>query len=310
MVKPLVSVVIPTYNRCAIVADAVDSALAQTYAQLQVVVVDDGSTDATCELLAKKYGSRIVLVSKPNGGVSTARNMGIDAAAGEYIAYLDSDDLWDEHKVERMMELMPARGAAPVFAFSDFKRATLDNDTAAYGKTNTQIFPGIFDYYSKLGPGVFGADAEGAFLNAVEGYPFFPSTFVVSRDLHTHYRWDPAVKFGEDFNFVTKVSRFASFYYIDEPLVTVRMHAGNKSMNHAAKIPLFIKTLNTIAASHGDDKRKLRASQRAMSRAYEDLAYHNFRSGASGQGLLYLLRAKFFDGATTRRLRRLLGRSD
>jgi glycosyltransferase involved in cell wall biosynthesis len=308
MPQPLVSVVIPTYNRSAIVADAIDSALAQTYPRLQVIVVDDGSTDATVELVTKKYGSSIVLVSKPNGGVSTARNTGIEAASGEYIAYLDSDDLWDTQKVERMLEKLPAPGGTPMFAFSDFKRATLDNNTDAYGKTNTQIFPLIFDHFSPVSPGVYTSDAEGAFMNAVDGYPFFPSTFVLTRNLHTHYRWDPAVKFGEDFNFVTKISRFAKFYYVDEPLVTVRMHAGNKSMNHAAKIPSFIKTLHMIAASQVGERQKLRACQRAMNRAYEELAMHHFRGGSTAQGLYFMLRAKFLDGATTRRLRRLLGR--
>jgi glycosyltransferase involved in cell wall biosynthesis len=307
MAKSLVSVIIPTYNRAAIVAQAIDSALAQTHQALQVIVVDDGSSDNTAEMLRTKYGSSISLISKPNGGVSTARNTGIDAAAGDYIAYLDSDDLWDKERVERMLDALPRAEGAPVFAFCDFRRSTLDNRTDAYGKTNTQIFPLIFDYFSSLGGALYTTDPEGAFMNAVNGYPFFPSTFLLGRDLHTHYRWDPAVKYGEDFNFVTKISRFAKFYYVDEVLVTVRMHDGNKSMNHGVKIPSYIKTLNMIAASHSDDRRKLSACQRAMNRAYEDLALHYFRTGAAARGLAYFVRAKFLDGATTRRIRRLFG---
>jgi glycosyltransferase involved in cell wall biosynthesis len=91
--EPVVSVVIPTYNRWPMIGEAIDSVLAQTYREFELIVVDDGSTDPTADQLAKR-GSAIRLVSRPRQGVAAARNFGVRIAAGRYIAFLDSDDLW------------------------------------------------------------------------------------------------------------------------------------------------------------------------------------------------------------------------
>ena len=96
---PLVSVVIPTYNRGWTVAEAIDSVLAQTYTPVELIVVDDGSTDDTAAIL-QSYGSRIQWLRQTNRGVSAARNTGAARAKGALIAFLDSDDLWLPEKVE------------------------------------------------------------------------------------------------------------------------------------------------------------------------------------------------------------------
>jgi GT2 family glycosyltransferase len=90
---PRVSVIIPTYNRADLVCRAIDSALAQTHPDIEIIVVDDGSTDATPGRLAA-YGARIRVLRQPNAGVCAARNNGIALAGGEFIAFLDSDDEW------------------------------------------------------------------------------------------------------------------------------------------------------------------------------------------------------------------------
>jgi glycosyltransferase involved in cell wall biosynthesis len=99
MMNPTISVVIPTYNTASLVVEAIDSALAQTLPPLEVVVVDDGSTDDTEARLAA-YGGRITYVRQPNAGVSSARNRGLGMARGELIAFLDSDDTWHPCKLE------------------------------------------------------------------------------------------------------------------------------------------------------------------------------------------------------------------
>jgi glycosyltransferase involved in cell wall biosynthesis len=98
--SPKVSVVIPTYNRAAEVRTAVESVLAQTVSGVEVIVVDDGSSDGTGKILAEVFGSRISYYAQANQGVSAARNKGIAEARGEWIAFLDSDDLWEKEKLE------------------------------------------------------------------------------------------------------------------------------------------------------------------------------------------------------------------
>jgi glycosyltransferase involved in cell wall biosynthesis len=106
-----VSVIIPTYNRAALVQEAVASVLAQTWREFELIVVDDGSTDDTPEALAP-YASRISLRRRESrGGVSAARNAGIAAARGEWLAFLDSDDLWLPEKLAHQMAYLSAHPA-------------------------------------------------------------------------------------------------------------------------------------------------------------------------------------------------------
>lgn len=101
---PEVSAIIPTYNRRQLVVRAIQSALAQTRAVEEIIVIDDGSTDGTGEALAAEFGDRIVYVRQANAGVSTARNRGMAMARGRYFALLDSDDEWLPEKTARQVE--------------------------------------------------------------------------------------------------------------------------------------------------------------------------------------------------------------
>lgn len=100
---PLVSVIIPTFNRARMLKAAIDSVLAQEYQNIELIVVDDDSTDTTAELL-KTYGQDLTVISQKNAGVSAARNAGIAAASGRYIAFLDSDDLWLPQKLTQQVQ--------------------------------------------------------------------------------------------------------------------------------------------------------------------------------------------------------------
>ena len=102
---PLVSIIIPTYNRRHFVADAIDSCLAQTHRNCEIIVVDDGSTDGTDEFLRERYGSRIHYIYQDNKGPGIARNRGIASAAGEFIHFLDADDQLREDKIAIGLEV-------------------------------------------------------------------------------------------------------------------------------------------------------------------------------------------------------------
>jgi glycosyltransferase involved in cell wall biosynthesis len=98
--SPLVSIIIPTYNRCTVLGRAMESVFSQTFTDFELIVVDDGSTDHTSALL-DRYRNRIKVIRQENRGVSAARNTGIRAAKGEFIALLDSDDSWLPQKLEK-----------------------------------------------------------------------------------------------------------------------------------------------------------------------------------------------------------------
>ena len=103
--KPLVSIVIPVYNGSNFLAEAIDSALAQTYKNIEIVVVNDGSKDdGATEKVALSYGDKIKYYPKPNGGVSSALNYGIEKMSGDYFSWLSHDDLYEPLKVEREVE--------------------------------------------------------------------------------------------------------------------------------------------------------------------------------------------------------------
>src|SRR5262245_25869062 len=106
---PLVSVVIPTYNRADLVGRAIDSVLGQTYSNIEVIVVEDSSTADTQARLSR-YGNRIQVLTQKNSGPSVARNHGIAAARGEIIAFLDSDDYWLSTKLARQVDLLEKAG--------------------------------------------------------------------------------------------------------------------------------------------------------------------------------------------------------
>jgi len=104
--NPKVSVVIPTYNRATTVPRAIESVLAQTVTDLEVIVVDDGSSDDTGKVLGEMFGDRIRYYAQVNQGASVARNRGVEEARGEWIAFLDSDDLWEKDKLEWQLKAL------------------------------------------------------------------------------------------------------------------------------------------------------------------------------------------------------------
>jgi glycosyltransferase involved in cell wall biosynthesis len=138
---PTVSVIIPTYNRGWILKEAIDSVLVQDYANYELIVVDDGSTDNTHEIL-ESYGRDISVFRQTNQGVSAARNRGIDEAGGQLIAFLDSDDIWLPRKLSRQVDFFKLHPDAVINQTEEIwiRNGVRVNPTARHRKPSGMIF--------------------------------------------------------------------------------------------------------------------------------------------------------------------------
>jgi len=214
---PKVSVVIPTYNRRAYLTEAIDSVLAQTYADYEVIVVDDGSTDGTRQLLDERYDDRIRYLWQENQGESVARNRGIALATGEYIALLDSDDVW---LPDRLMKQVPILDAEPdtVLVFGqawlmDADGRRLNDPPLCSDVHESDLTLETLCLENALGSGTCTALIRREPLDRVGGF-------------------DPAIQLGEDWDLWLRLRRQGQFAFVNEVLGCMRRHAGSQWHYH------------------------------------------------------------------------------
>lgn len=256
---PEFSVVLPVWNGAPFVAAAIESALGQIGASLEILAVDDGSTDATPRILSQ-FGSRIQVLGQPNAGVAAARNRGIGAARGHYVAFLDADDLWRPEKLARQREALQAtpdaRASATAFEVTDEDGRAL---------------------------GVRGGHAPEALLEALlcEGNLVgTPSSVVVERALLAQTGgFDPALSQCADWEMWMRLARATRFAWVRAPLVAYRQHPYNMSRG----IPLLerdsIHALNKAFGDPGMPRALLALRRRAFGRNYRVLAGSYFQAG-------------------------------
>ncbi len=119
-----ISVVIPSYNRATLIGRAIESVLQQTYSNIEIIVVDDASTDETESVVKRIKNDKLHYIKlKKNGGACKARNVGIRASKGEYIAFLDSDDIWNTDKLEKQMKILQEKKAKVVACNGWYEKA-------------------------------------------------------------------------------------------------------------------------------------------------------------------------------------------
>jgi glycosyltransferase involved in cell wall biosynthesis len=214
MFEPLVSVVIPTYNRARYVEEALTSVLDQTYDRVEIVVVNDGSTDDTDAVLAQ-YRQRIQYIHQPNRGVAAARNRGLAAARGELVAFLDADDVWLPEKLARQVHCLA----------QDLTVGLVHTDAMYWqAETGSQLLRHAETYYQ-------GHCYARLFL----GNRIVTSSVLLRREcLEKSGIFDEAIRRPtvEDYDLWLRVARVFAFAYIPEPLVLYRVHPGNASQDH------------------------------------------------------------------------------
>ena len=199
----MVSVIIPVYNREKTIKKAIESVLEQTYTDLEVIIVDDCSTDKTIEVVESIADKRIRLVKNPkNGGACKARNLGIDHANGELIAFQDSDDYWHADKLEKSVHFLEEKDAD--FVFSALNRKGIRGQ-----EEKNEIVPkyNINKEENKL-------------LKILTGNCVSTQTIVARREIFDKVKFDYKMPRFQDWEFSIQVIEAGfSVYFIEEPLV-------------------------------------------------------------------------------------------
>lgn len=214
-----VSVIIPVFNRQELIAAAIDSALAQTYTDVEVVVVDDGSTDDTAKVL-NSYGNAINAIFQDNRGQSAARNTGLAACSGQYVLFLDSDDCLEPHAIEMLLSgLQEKEKTSTDWGLAYGKMLTCDenlrplkNQRKRYYSGNV-LLPILFDNFVRTGTYL----VEKNILDAVGGF-----------------KEDLVVR--EDRLLLFSIAARTQFHFVDQFLVRYRRHEGPRARQNSLPI--------------------------------------------------------------------------
>ena len=260
MNSPLVSIVIPTYNCGQYVEEAVDSVLNQTYRNLEIIVVNDGSTDDTASRLEKyKDQGCVRIVSQANRGLSGARNVGIGFSSGEYVALLDSDDRWLPDKLERQLACFQELEGVDM-VFSDFSAidpegATISDNyqKGAFGMLREYevSLPDLFPELRKLtAPATVGLRAGfgSVFFELCKGNFILPSTTIYRRSSleNPSHRFNESYRCAEEQDFHLRFSMRHSVAWLDAVTTEYRIGRAGKLSGNPNTPRLIFNAIETM----------------------------------------------------------------
>lgn len=264
---PLVSVVTATYNMGKYVGLAVESVLAQDYPAIEIIVVDDGSTDNTSEVLSKyREDSRVKIICQENAGQTVAKNRAVQAAKGEYIAFCDADNLWLPNKLSRQIKYFNEHCDIAV-VYGDITLIDADGDPLPTTQAKR--------YSGKI---------TGRLL--VDNFVTFNTALVSRRVLEAVGGFDESLRMGIDYDLWLRISVNHTFQYLPEPFVLYRIWGGQMSNKQEERLSNCFKLLNNFLDKHPKSvtpdevnrgwahtyvsRGKLRASQKRYLNALED----------------------------------------
>jgi glycosyltransferase involved in cell wall biosynthesis len=253
--RPSVSVIIPTYNRAELIHESLDSVFFQTFRDYEVIVVDDGSTDNTAEVLRPlAEQGKLRYIRQSNQGASAARNRGIAEARGNFIAFLDSDDLFDPAKLELQVKYYQAHPEMGL-VHSGFTKFDNNGNDLGYRDTSWfsgDIYPRILLYWTTL----MTMDTVVVAKNVFDSVGLFDSNLV----------------YGEDLDMWRRIARKYPFGFINRSLARIRVHEGNISGNKTNAADDLAKYLEK--AFEDDPSLSSHFRQRVFSKMYSTMAYN------------------------------------
>lgn len=231
----MISVIIPLYNKELSIVNTVNSVLHQTYTQFELLIIDDGSTDHSLEYVKNISDNRIKIVEKRNGGVSSARNLGIRNARFNYLAFLDGDDLWSPFHLDELIKLIQHNRSIKFYAtgFTKDKKVFLTDNI-------TEPVNSITEFYK-----------EESYTDTI----LSSSSFAFHKELldKLTYYYDEKLKYGEDVDFWYRILREESLVYSRRITVYYNIEGENRS-NYV--LPLHFRFHNFIFENKSDTEKK------------------------------------------------------
>lgn len=263
--NPKVSIVIPVYNGGNFLAQAIDSALAQTYSNIEIIVINDGSNDdGETRRIALSYGDKIQFFEKPNGGVASALNMAIEKMSGEYFSWLSHDDLYVKEKVARQIEVLavlPHPDIEKTIIYSDFSIFTTTQD-----KTIPVLMPGVppeqFRYWLTIENTLHGCSM------------LIPKTALLELN-----GFNEQLRTTQDYDLWFRMARRYRFVHLAERLVKSRSHPDQGSVKMAGIALAECNALLSGFVAELSPAELLHSSKEELSVAYARIAASMWRRG-------------------------------
>jgi len=237
----MVSVVIPTYNRAHCLRDAMDSVFAQSFQDFELIVVDDGSTDETCEVVIA-YGDRVTLIRQENSGVSSARNAGIRISKGEWIAFLDSDDTWESDKLKVQVDDLQASPDA-VAHMVDARIVVSNNEHISLFELR-----GLHEDFLRQ------PFRERPLCDVLKAQYFTPTWMLHRKMIESVGYFDPALNIYEDYDLLTRVAMEGPFIMNCYIGTNVRRLCGDKALSDIHREDR-LQSLHNLLHTYGNLKK-------------------------------------------------------
>ena len=266
--NPLVSVILPTWNRAHLLPRAINSVLSQTYQNLELIIVDDVSTDNTAETVAQITDKRIKYTklnykkTDTSYGATKARNVGLDTARGELIAFQDSDDQWLPEKLQKQVTTLTKAPAKTGVVFTTLRRK--ENGVENLIPPHNFKLPPDNQYTS-----VLRKTNTVSLVTAIVKKECFKNVGVFDEKMPKYQEWELWIRIAKHYGFL----------YIDEPLVVSYAQKGSVSTNPASKIVALERLLKKHYAFFEQDPHSLATHYFELGKSYCGLAGSDFRKG-------------------------------
>lgn len=280
MAKPFVSIVMPVFNAAAYVKETIDSALEQTYRDIEIIAVDDGSSDGSLALL-RSYEPRIKVLNQVNCGQGRARNRGVELSTGELLAFLDADDLWDPTKVERQVSVLTQHPDA-LAAYCDHRiidakgKVTGPSGALAQPRTSGQLLRNLI-----LG-----------------NFIISPSLMMMRRTAFEQVGgFDESLRQNDDYDLWMRVAANGPILYMLDTLVSYRRHGRNLYVGESLESHLgVLRSLMNIRpyVERGKSASLRAALHQATYSEVMSIAWHYGLKGQHGQAI-----RRYIDAART-----------